>query len=428
MYLQEHLQHIFLWNPFIDLDCLPFQKILHVLDVQSLARCRQVCKAWNIAVSSNSRLWWLWCKRDGAQVGDYESKHDYISLYVKLKHVLKKLSLGTFFSWEPIPAPKGVLRIVYKDGIFVFELYGRNSTTCLMDTQSYEVLQELQSDRLSCLTFRDNIIVAGSFLAGMWVWQLGGFVNKQVLQGHAGATICADIHPSKSFVVTGSADKTVILHNLDVGASHHLHVGPIENHVRHVHFLPQNSTEQFRICVGEQSRIVVAVVDKNGHCLAYSQHLASGGGRYCSFSHASHDENLFYVSVMEEAGFCSVISYHLSETDFTEEKAVITGLKSCAHVIGCGRRFLMILYTIPLAETDNSHNFLIFDLTKSQIIARTFIPIRSSENAWTVSVGDTDWLHGLSSDTLCSRKFLIVFVSYDGELCCMSWDQTLWKA
>lgn len=256
------------------------------------------------------------------------------------------------------------------------ELYGRNSTTCLMDTQSYEVLQEWQSDRLSCLTFRDNIIVAGSFLAGMWVWQLGGFVNKQVLQGHAGATICADIHPSKSFVVTGSADKTVILHNLDVGASHHLHVGPIENHVRHVHFLPQNSTEQFRICVGEQSRIVVAVVDKNGHCLAYSQHLASGGGRYCSFSHASHDENLFYVSVMEEAGFCSVISYHLSETDFTEEKAVITGLKSCAHVIGCGRRFLMILYTIPLAETDNSHNFLIFDLTKSQIIARTFIPIR----------------------------------------------------
>lgn len=74
-------------------------------------------------MSSNSRLWWLWCKRDGAQVGDYESKHDYISLYVKLKHVLKKLSLGTFFSWEPIPAPKGVLRVVYKDGIFVFGMH-----------------------------------------------------------------------------------------------------------------------------------------------------------------------------------------------------------------------------------------------------------------------------------------------------------------
>ncbi|KAH9491900.1 hypothetical protein Btru_029011 [Bulinus truncatus] len=390
------------------------QKILQHLEGQQLLICCQVSKIWSERIDSLPIIWRSLAETAGADlqavknsaklVALSESKDNLISdssyyknLYLQTVALLKGLESGQSIRINENYIDKDSWRITslaYQFGNIVTGC--DDHTVQIWSIPEGALLKSVATHSVSCLKLTETHLFTASFNANAECWDLASGYHCQSLCGHTSAVIAIDVLPSRSYVLTGSVDKTAKLWHLGTSASELVKTFAVYNDwVFHVKFLPCNN-DHLLLFTCDSLQAVVWHVDLEGASLSSCRISAFQGSRFTSFYHYPQDPFVVFACQWTEEQKTSSLSEHIIRPGLLVIETVshfsIPQDAVKAFLLGAGKKFAVIMCSISRKD------FHIIDIQQRIVVATILTPdfCMLTRNGSTVTLCDTAWLDGFN--------------------------------
>lgn len=405
IYLSELLPNL-LYRDFLRM--LPTEisvRILMMLDEKSLLNCCLVSKYWNQLINSFREVWIHMAKRVGARVltEPYMPIHKYKNMFIQSTYLVQQMKTRSAFEVMTLEGHRGrVMAITHnKDRV---ASGSDDHTVRFWDIYSGDCIKVIHTHSVAALQFDDVYVYTASYdnTAACWDIDTGQLMCRYV--GHISAVFSLDARRDLNLLVTGSADKTVKIWQLDSGIMLNSLSDWHNDWITHVKILSCSPQEDERDDVLQGQTLQLVSVDRQGCCfwtVTNNQHVdvsITHTADWCTNVPCCTRQSAISVCTWNKKDRTQAISTYQTET--VDSKCVPRHMTSQnlprdlpakQTVLGIGQKFAIFVVDEGYSRA------VIVDTHASRVMCSIPVPpYRPTQNGASATLGNFDWLDGFT--------------------------------